>query len=57
LIGFAAPLLRAAAVSETGAQELLTALVDELRVSMFCCGASDLGQLKQIALISDSPPR
>ena len=57
LVGFAAPLLRAAAVSETGAEEMLTALVDELRVSMFCCGAGDLGQLKQVAIISDSPRR
>jgi isopentenyl-diphosphate Delta-isomerase len=57
LVGFAAPLLRAAAVSETGAHEMLTALADELRVSMFCCGAGDLGQLKQAAIMSDSPPR
>lgn len=57
LVGFAAPLLRAAAASETGAQEMLSALVDELRVSMFCCGAADLDQLKQVAIISDTPPR
>jgi isopentenyl-diphosphate Delta-isomerase len=57
LVGFAAPLLRAAAVSESGAHELLTALADELRVSMFCCGAGNLGQLKQAAIIGASPPR
>jgi isopentenyl-diphosphate delta-isomerase len=57
LVGFAAPLLRAAAVSESGAHEMLTALADELRVSMFCCGAGDIGQLKQAAIISASPPR
>jgi isopentenyl-diphosphate delta-isomerase len=57
LVGFAAPLLREAAVSETGAHEMLTALVDELRVSMFCCGAGDLRQLKQAEIMSDSPTR
>jgi isopentenyl-diphosphate delta-isomerase len=57
LVGFAAPLLRAAAVSETGAHEMLTALVDELRVSMFCCGAGDLGQLKRTETMSDGPTR
>jgi isopentenyl-diphosphate delta-isomerase len=57
LVGFAAPLLRAAVVSETGAHEMLTALVEELRVSMFCCGASDLGQLKQAAIMSECPRR
>jgi isopentenyl diphosphate isomerase/L-lactate dehydrogenase-like FMN-dependent dehydrogenase len=36
---------------------MLTAFTDELRVSMFCCGAGDLGQLKQAAIISDSLPR
>jgi isopentenyl diphosphate isomerase/L-lactate dehydrogenase-like FMN-dependent dehydrogenase len=36
---------------------LLTALADELRVSMFCCGAGNLGQLKQAAIIGASPPR
>jgi isopentenyl-diphosphate delta-isomerase len=54
LVGFAAPLLRAAAESETGAHQMLTALVDELRVSMFCCGAGDLGQLKQVEIMSSS---
>jgi isopentenyl-diphosphate Delta-isomerase len=55
LIRFAGPLLRAAAVSKTGAQERLTALIDELRASTFCCRAGDPGQLKQVAIISDSP--
>jgi isopentenyl-diphosphate Delta-isomerase len=55
LVGFAAPLLRAAAVSGTDAQEMLTALVDELRVSMFCCGAGNLSQLKQAAIMSECP--
>jgi isopentenyl-diphosphate Delta-isomerase len=57
LAGFAAPLLRAAAESEVGAHELLTALIDELRLSMFCCGASDLAQLKRAELIVDGITR
>jgi len=57
LVGFAAPLLRAAAVSETGAYELLTELVDVLRVSMFCCGAGDVAQLKQAELVASSVTR
>jgi isopentenyl diphosphate isomerase/L-lactate dehydrogenase-like FMN-dependent dehydrogenase len=36
---------------------MLTALVDELRVSMFCCGAGDLGQLKRTETMSDGPTR
>jgi isopentenyl-diphosphate delta-isomerase len=53
LVGFAAPLLRAAAASESGAQEMLLALVDELRVSMFCCGAGNVAQLKRAALVTE----
>jgi isopentenyl-diphosphate delta-isomerase len=53
LVGFAAPLLRAAAASELGALEMLRAVVDELRVSMFCCGAGDVAQLKRAALVTD----
>jgi isopentenyl-diphosphate delta-isomerase len=52
LAGFAAPLLRAAAASETGAHQMLLALVDELRVSMFCCGAGDIARLQQAELIA-----
>jgi isopentenyl diphosphate isomerase/L-lactate dehydrogenase-like FMN-dependent dehydrogenase len=36
---------------------MLSALVDELRVSMFCCGAGDLGQLKQVEIMSASQTR
>jgi isopentenyl-diphosphate delta-isomerase len=53
LVGFAAPLLRAAAASESGAHELLAVLIDELRLSMFCCGAGDLGHLKRADLLID----
>lgn len=47
LAGFAAPLLKAAAESEAAAHGLLTAIVEELRVGMFCCGAGDLAALKR----------
>jgi isopentenyl-diphosphate delta-isomerase len=57
LVGFAAPLLRAAAASETGAQEMLMALVDELRVSMFCCGAGDIARLRRVELMTDAATR
>jgi isopentenyl-diphosphate Delta-isomerase len=57
LAGFAAPLLRAAAASESGAYDLLAALIDELRLSMFCCGAGDLARLKRADLLIDGVPR
>ncbi len=46
LAGFAAPLLKAAAESEEAAHELLSALIEELRISMFCTGAGNLPQLR-----------
>ncbi|MDP9365906.1 MAG: type 2 isopentenyl-diphosphate Delta-isomerase [Chloroflexota bacterium] len=52
LAGFAAPLLKAAAESEAAAHELLTALVEEMRVGMFCCGARDLVALKRTEMTS-----
>jgi isopentenyl-diphosphate delta-isomerase len=57
LVGFAAPLLRAAAAAEDGAHEYLAGLRDELRVSMFCCGAADLAHLRSVELIADGAPR
>jgi len=57
LVGFAAPLLRAAAASETGAHEMLMELVDALRVSMFCCGAGDVSQLKRAELVTSGATR
>jgi isopentenyl diphosphate isomerase/L-lactate dehydrogenase-like FMN-dependent dehydrogenase len=45
--------LRAAAASESGAHELLAALIDELRLSTFWCGAGDLGHLKRADLLID----
>ena len=52
LAGFAAPLLRAAAESEMGAHDLLSALLLELRVSMFAAGMADLAQLRRADLIT-----
>jgi isopentenyl-diphosphate delta-isomerase len=52
LAGFAAPLLRAAADSESGADDLLSALLLELRVSMFAAGVGDIVQLRHAAVIT-----
>jgi isopentenyl-diphosphate delta-isomerase len=48
LVGIAAPLLRAAAESEEAAHDALAVLIDQLRVSMFACGAADLAQLRDV---------
>jgi isopentenyl-diphosphate delta-isomerase len=47
LAGFAAPVLRAAAESEGAVHELLAALIEELRVTMFCTGSPSLTALKR----------
>lgn len=39
LAGFASPILKAAAVSEEAARDALNALIEELRITMFCVGA------------------
>jgi isopentenyl-diphosphate delta-isomerase len=52
LVGFAAPVLRAAAESEAGAHELLTALIEELRIAMFCTGSPNLAALTRTELIA-----
>jgi isopentenyl-diphosphate delta-isomerase len=52
LAGFAGPMLRAAAVSEDAAFELLEALIVELRLAMFCAGAASVPILKQAWLVS-----
>lgn len=51
LAGYASPLFRAAAESEEAVIDLLGGFVEELRVAMFCCGARDLGALRQAELI------
>jgi isopentenyl-diphosphate delta-isomerase len=57
LVGIAAPLLRAAAASDTAAHDLLAATIDQLRVSMFAAGAGDLAALRQSELLVDGLPR
>jgi isopentenyl-diphosphate Delta-isomerase len=51
LVGFAAPLLRAAAASGPAAQDALAATIEELRLAMFCCGAGDLARLREVARV------
>jgi isopentenyl-diphosphate Delta-isomerase len=46
LAGFASPLRKAAAVSETEVHDVLAAIIMELRITMFCTGAKDIAQLK-----------
>jgi isopentenyl-diphosphate delta-isomerase len=46
LAGFASPLLKAAAISETEVHDVLAAIIMELRITMFCTGAKDIAQLK-----------
>jgi isopentenyl-diphosphate Delta-isomerase len=46
LAGFASPLLKGAAVSETEVHDVLAAIIMELRITMFCTGAKDIAQLK-----------
>jgi isopentenyl-diphosphate delta-isomerase len=46
LAGFAGPLLKAAAVGEEAAFASLTALVEELRLAMFCTGSRTVSHLR-----------
>ncbi|MEJ7652903.1 MAG: alpha-hydroxy-acid oxidizing protein [Chloroflexia bacterium] len=48
--GFAGPLLRAAAESEDACYEALRALVEELRVTMYCTGSRTLAHLRSAEL-------
>ena len=47
LVGFAAPLLKAAAVSAEAVEDVLSVLGAQLRVAMFCVGADSLAALRQ----------
>jgi isopentenyl-diphosphate delta-isomerase len=51
LVGFASPLLQAAAESEDSAHQLISGLIEELRISMFCCGVRDLAGLRQVEIV------
>ena len=55
LAGFASPLLKAAAESEETANELMSGLIEELRISMFCCGVRDLAGLRQVEIVEQLP--
>jgi isopentenyl-diphosphate delta-isomerase len=55
LVGYASPLFAAAAESQEAAHEELGGIVDELRISMFCCGARDLTALRQAEMIEPGP--
>jgi isopentenyl-diphosphate Delta-isomerase len=55
LAGFASPLLKAAAESEDAVHQLMGGLVEELRISMFCCGARDLAGLRQVEIVEHLP--
>jgi isopentenyl-diphosphate delta-isomerase len=57
LAGFAGPLLRAAAAGEAETVELLTALVEELRLAMFCTGAGTVPQLRRVDLFDGDDDR
>ena len=53
LAGFAGPLLKAAATGETETFDLLSALIAELRLAMFCSGAATIPDLQRVDLIVD----
>jgi isopentenyl-diphosphate Delta-isomerase len=55
LAGFASPLLKAAAESEETVNELMSSLIEELRISMFCCGVRDLAGLRQVEIVEQLP--
>ena len=57
LAGFASPLLKAAAESEDTVNELMSGLIEELRISMFCCGVRDLAGLRQVEIVEQVPLR
>jgi isopentenyl-diphosphate Delta-isomerase len=55
LVGFASPLLKAAAESEDSLNELMSGLIEELRISMFCCGVRDLAGLRRAEMVEQLP--
>jgi isopentenyl-diphosphate delta-isomerase len=52
LAGFAGPLLRAAHQGEDAAFDLMTALIEELRLTMFCTASGSLQHLRRAQLVS-----
>jgi isopentenyl-diphosphate delta-isomerase len=53
LAGFAGPLLAAAATGEIEAYQLLSHVIDELRLAMFCTGAKNIDELREVELLDD----
>ncbi len=51
MAGMATPLLKAAAVSALTVAEAISEVTDGLRIAMFCAGAANLGQLKNMPLV------
>lgn len=52
LAGFAGPLLKAAAAGERDVVDLLSALIEELRLAMFCGGARSISNLKKCRIVA-----
>ena len=48
-------LLKAAAESEDTINELMSGLIEELRISMFCCGVRNLAGLRQVEIVEQLP--
>ena len=46
IVGIGRPLLKAANISSDETIDLLTAIIEEMRISMFCIGASNISELK-----------
>lgn len=56
MAGFAGPLLRAAAISETATVEALQTIVEELRLALFCTGSRQLADLRPDLLFDRYQP-
>lgn len=56
LVGFAGPLLRAAAVGEEQAVEALTEIREQLRLAMFGTGVTRISELRRVPLLSEHEP-
>mgnify|MGYP001112806853 CR=1 FL=1 len=53
LAGFAGPLLKAAAASEDDAHATLAAIVEELRLALFCTGCGAIADLRSAEMVDD----
>ncbi len=55
MVGMGRPLLRPATVSATAVEARIARFLEELRIAMFCAGAGNLVQLRQVTLTGPSP--